>query len=92
MKVKIKFFGPLRKLFGSEEKEIELGSEANIEELLDLLCDSRQRRQKIFDNSGKLISYLKICKNGEYIQSLDGIHAELKEGDVVIVLTPVFGG
>ena len=92
MKVKMKFFATFRELFGSVEKEIELESRSDIQELLNLLCDSRQCRQKIFDYSGKLRPYIKILKNGRHIQFLDGIYTELKEGDVVTMFPPVGGG
>ena len=91
MKVKVKFFATFRELFGGE-KEIELESGSNIQELLNLLCDSRQRRQKLFDRSGKLRPYIKILKNGRSIQFLGGIHTELADGDVVAIFPPVGGG
>ena len=92
MKIRVKFFATFRELFGGEEKEIELESESNIQDLLNLLCDSSQCRQKIFDHSGKLRPDVKILKRGRHIQFLDGIHTQLKEGDVIIMFPPVFGG
>ena len=93
MRIKVKFLATLKELFGGEEKEIEVAAGgSNILDLLNLLCDSPQRRQKIFDHSDKPRSYIQIFKNRRPIQSLDGIHTKLAEGDVIVVVPPVFGG
>jgi len=92
MKIKVKFFATFRELFGAEVKEIELGNGSNIQGLLELLCDSRQRCQKILDHSDKLKPYIKILKNGRHIEFLNGIYTELEGGDVVAMFPPVGGG
>jgi len=92
MKVKVKFFATFKELFGTDVTEIELGSGANIRELLNLLCDSRRCHKEIFDHSGEIRHYVKILKNGRHIEFLDGIHTELKEDDVVAMFPPVAGG
>lgn len=103
----MKFFATFREVFGGAEKEIELESGSTIQDLLNVLCDSRRCRQKIFDRSGKLKPYIKILKNGrniplfedtrielegKRIQFLGGIHTELEDGDVVAIFPPVGGG
>jgi MoaD family protein len=92
MKIKVKLFAGFIELFGGREKEVELEGKADIEDLLNLLCDSPKRRQKIFDDSGIVRAYIQILKNRRPIQSLDGVHTELGEGDVVGILPPMFGG
>jgi len=93
MRIKVKFLATLKELFGGEEKEIEVAADgSNILDLLNLLCDSPQRRQKIFGHTDKPRTYIQIFKNRRPIQSLDGIHTKLEEGDVIVVVPPVFGG
>jgi len=92
MKVKVKFFAPFRELFGANESEIELRSASNVQELLNLLCDSDERREKIFDQFGELRPYVMILKNGQPIQMSGGIQTELEEGDEIAIFPPVSGG
>ena len=92
MKIKVKFFSILREVFGAEEKEVELRSGSNILDLLNILCDSPQRRETIFGDSSEPKTYIQIFKNGKPAQSLDGIHTKLGEGDTVSIFPAIFGG
>ena len=83
MKVKVAFFAPFRELFGTDESEIELNGTSSVHELLNILCGSEERREKIFDESGELSSYVTILKNGRSIKSLKGVQTELEEGDEI---------
>jgi len=91
-KVKVKLFGDLQEAFQEREGEIELERAPNIRGLLDLLCNSYERRQKIFDQSGQIRSDINILKNGRNIYFLDGIQTELKKGDTIAIFPPIFGG
>ena len=92
MKIRVKFFAAFKELFGGETKEIELENGSNIQDLLSLLCDSSQCRQRIFNSSGELRPDVKILKKGRHIQFLDGVHTELEKGDVIIIFPPLIGG
>jgi len=92
VKVKVMFFAPFRELFGVKEREIELSGAPDVRELLELLCNSDERREKIFGQSGELRSYVMIFKNGQPIQMSGGIRAELKDGDEIAIFPPVSGG
>jgi len=88
----VKFFAPFRELFGANESEIELKNASDVRELLNLLCKSSERRDKIFDQSGELRPYVMILKNGQPIQILDGVRTKLEEGDEIAIFPPVSGG
>lgn len=92
MKIKVRFFAPFRELFGANESEIELRSATDVRELLNHLCNSSERREKIFDQFGELRPYVMILKNGQPIQTLDGFQTKLGEGDEIAIFPPVSGG
>jgi len=92
MKVKVKFLSLLGELFGTSETEIELESPANVQQLLNRLCDSDERRQKIFDESGELSPFTMVLKNGRHIHNLQGIKTMLEEGDEIVMFPPMGGG
>lgn len=92
MKVKVRFFAPFRELFGAYESEVELEGTPDVRELLNILCDSDERRDKIFDQFGELRPYVMILKNRQPIQIFDGVGTELKERDEIAIFPPVSGG
>jgi len=91
-KIKVKFFASMSDVFQEKEREIELKKASNIRELLEFLCNTYERRQRIFDQSGQIRSDVTILKNGRHIYFLDGIQTELKEGDTIAIFPPVYGG
>lgn len=92
MKVKVIFFAPFRELFGTGEREVELGNASDVKMLLDILCDTKERLKKLFDDDGELKSYVTILKNGRSIKMLNGVQTGLGEGDEIAIFPPVAGG
>jgi molybdopterin synthase sulfur carrier subunit len=90
--VKVEFYASMREVFQEKEREIRLGGVSNIREILYLLCNTYQRRQKILDHSGQLRPDINVLKNGRNIKFLDGIETEVKEGDVIAISPPIIGG
>ena len=88
--VKIEFYSSMREVF--QEKGIRLGGVSTIREILDLLCNTYQRRQKILDHSGQLRPDINVLKNGRNIKFLDGIETEVKEGDIIAIFPLIYGG
>ena len=91
-KVKIRLFATLRDAFNSNEVELRLRTMDTIEDLLKALCNSRECRHKLLDQSGNLKPYVKVLKNGRNIDFLGGMDTRLADGDVVSIFPPVGGG
>jgi molybdopterin synthase sulfur carrier subunit len=90
--VKALFFGRLRQVFKTAEAEITLNDDPSIRALLNRVCSSPERHQKIFDELGVIRPELTILRNGRNICLLDGIETRLEEGDQVAIFPPVYGG
>ena len=91
-KVKIEFHAGMRDVFQEKETEIGLGEVSNIREILDILCNTYQRRQRVFNHSGQLRPDVNVLKNGRNIKFLDGIKTEVEEGDVISIFPLIHGG
>jgi sulfur carrier protein ThiS len=58
------------------------------------VCDTDERRKEILDSSGKVKPSVVVVLKRDFEDSkvVDSEYAELKDGDVVMVLRAVFGG
>ena len=93
MKISVKFGSIFREVFGADEMQIDLEPGANILRLLDILCDSPDRRVKIFDKSNTNVRpHVSITKNGRFILHLNWLQTELFDGDKVEIFILGSGG
>jgi MoaD family protein len=93
MKVKVKFFPRFKEVFQMSEGEISLKTGANVRDLLNLLCNTDDRRSKLFDSDGTTLRpNVVIRKNGRFIVHLNWLDTELEENDGVEILSFVSGG
>ena len=92
MTVRVRFLAYLRTLFGAKEKDIELAEPARIEDLLNLLCDTPERRNDVFKPEGSLNPQVIVMKDGTNILSLQGLGTPLAAGDSVAILPFLIGG
>jgi sulfur-carrier protein len=90
-KVKIKFFGPFRDLFGGREIEVELPEEVRLRALLRRLCDTPDRVQQVFAGAEALQPHVVIIKNGIPVRRPDGLETPLQDGDIIAIF-PFLGG
>ena len=93
MKVNVKFFPRFKEAFQMSEGEISLDAGANVRDLLNLLCNTDDRRSKLFDSDGKTLRpHVVIKKNGRFIVHLNWLDTKLEENDGVEILSFVSGG
>ena len=89
MTVRIKFFAHFRDLFGARDKELSLTAGTTVKDILDVLCDTPERRGLVFD--GELKPHVVVMKNGSSILSLKGLATPLEAGDTLAIF-PMLGG
>jgi len=92
MKVKVRAFGRLIDLVG-DEVEVELAPNAKVKDLLAKLKEkSVSLEEDALTRYEKDEPELTILLNGRNIYTLKNLQTPLKEGDVVVLLSPVIGG
>jgi len=90
--VRVRFLAHLKTLFGAKERDVELAEPARIEDLLNLLCDTPERRNDIFKADGSINPQVIVMKGGTNVLSLQGLETPLAAGDSVAVLPFLIGG
>lgn len=90
--VTVKFSFRFRGLFGTPERRVELEDNANIRNLLAVLCDTEAKRKGIFGNDGDLRHDVMLTRNGLFVLYLDRLDTHLENGDVVNVFYPACMG
>jgi MoaD family protein len=90
-KVRVKFLAHFRDIFKTKEREVSLPDGARLRELLDFLGDSSDRRDQILAGKDKLHPQVVVLINGTPAQSVGGLDARLRDGDLVAVF-PFLGG
>lgn len=90
--VRIKLFASIRRVFEENEILLEVQRLSNIRELLELICNTYERRQRIFDHFGQIRPNITILKNGRHIDFLSGFETQLEEGDQISIFPLICGG
>ena len=91
MIIEVQFFATFREVFESKSVQMDVGTGATVKDLLNLVCNTPERRERVFDN-GKLKPHILVMKNGRHIKHLKGLATEVKNGDTVSVFPPIAGG
>jgi molybdopterin synthase sulfur carrier subunit len=90
--IQVEFHATIQKVFGEKSTWITQSSPLTVRRLLDVLCTSHERHEKIFDDAGQLQTGVTVLKNGRNIVFLEGLNTELKNGDKIALFPPVTGG
>jgi len=91
-RIEVGFYGIIQKVFQEKKRQVDLRKEPNIRVLLDTLCSSHERREKIFDEESNIRPDITILRNGRNISFLNGLDTELHDGDTVAIFPPMRGG
>jgi len=92
LKVEARLYGGLERVFQENQKQVELTKASTVRALLELVCNSPERRREIFDDHGQIRPDLVVLRNGRSIVFLGGLDTELNDGDAVAIFLPVRGG
>ena len=92
MGIKVSFYGIFREVFGKPVIEVNVKDPVNIGDLLEILCDSEERRKNIFNQQGEIKANVIVQRNGRHIDSFKGNLTILDEGDEIAILQMVCGG
>ena len=91
MSVKIHIPTTLR-LFTNQRSEIELEG-SSVEEILTTLSDEYPETKKaLYDEEGKLRSFINVFVNSDNIKDLQGFETQVKDGDEIILIPAIAGG
>jgi MoaD family protein len=91
IKIRIRFFGPFRDLFGGREKVVDFPSDGLLRLLLERLCDTPDRKQQAFTKTGALSPHVVVMINGKPVPSPGRLETPLHDGDVIAIF-PFLGG
>jgi MoaD family protein len=93
-KVYVKFLSGFKEAVGREFVEISMSEGRTIEDVLKYLCDQfgKPLRSLVFKNGVSIAGNIIVFVNGRNIVILKGLKTKLKDGDQIILSTPVTGG
>jgi len=91
MAIRVQIPAPLRSLTGGkDEVQIEAPDVAGLVDALE--AQHKGLRDRLYDASGELRSYVRVFVNEEDVRFLDGKKTALKAGDTVAIVPAIAGG
>ena len=89
MDLEVSFFGHLREISGIQKEKVTIEDGVDLSRLVERLGEIHSAQLSKEIKNTKLI---RILINGREYKNLNEMETELKEGDVVVFLPPIFGG
>ena len=88
--VEVKFLARFRDITG--ERSVVIEHDGKIEDLIGILTEKygNEFKEALFDKEGQLRDYMKILVNGE--DSGEGLDAEVKDDDEIVIFQTIAGG
>ena len=94
LKVQVKFMGDLPAVIGQRSLELEMPAGSTIRDLFASLSKTYGEAftLRVFATPTKLHHYILIFVDGEHLTASDALDASLGNGEVEVVMLPMFGG
>ncbi|MHA2298362.1 MAG: ubiquitin-like small modifier protein 1 [Candidatus Hodarchaeales archaeon] len=92
IKVVVRTFTLFREIIKKKTLEIKIKEGASVHQLLDVLCETYNLRDNLFDEKDELLAHVQIMKNGRNIKFLDGLRTKLDQNDEIALFPPTAGG
>ena len=92
--VRVKFMGDLPAVIGQRSLQLDMPAGTTVRDLLASLSKSfgDAFTLRVFSGPEKLHHYILVFVDGQNIKEHGGIHAKLGNGEVDVVMLPMFGG
>jgi MoaD family protein len=95
--ISVRFFTILREIVGKREERLQFSKneKVTVNAVLEQLSKQYGKafREYIFDSKNcEVKGFLQFLVNGRSLPKLEGLNAELADGDVIAILPPVSGG
>jgi molybdopterin converting factor small subunit len=92
IRIKVKFFGPFRDLFGGRDRDVDLPvDDGRLRVLMERLGDTPEREKQLFQGAEAPSADIVIVKNGTPVHGPARLEISLHDGDVVAIF-PFLGG
>jgi molybdopterin synthase sulfur carrier subunit len=92
--VRVRFMGDLIAVVGRRTLEVDLPAGCTVGDLLASLSESYGEAftSRVFAGPAKLEHTILVFVDGESIEEQDGLATKLKDGEVEVIMLPMFGG